>query len=123
MHERIERVCRVNGQEKSRFCRVAVKWFYSGRIKAVRQHELLNCTTYKGKRLQCRKWDYDIKGQKLIPILIGALIELENTKAIKPPKIDLVEGVDCNVPTSAYFMDLNRFALPEKVRKQLAVSS
>ena len=94
LHNRIKKVCLIHDVSVGDFCRKAAKQFYSGKIKSVVHHELLKGTTYNGSRIQSRKWGFDLKGKKLIAVLIAVLIKLENTETIKIPESRLIEGID-----------------------------
>jgi hypothetical protein len=110
---RIEDVCAAHGLEVADFCRRAARQFYSGKIIPVVHHELLNCTTYKGKLIQSRIWKFDIKGKELRAVLVSALIKLEGIKAIKPPKLKEIEGIDYNVPGALLMGNVKDYYLTE----------
>lgn len=118
LHERIELACARNKLKLARFCRCAVRQWCSGKVSAL-HNELLECTTYNGKKIQIRKWGFDINEDELRKIFVYALIKLEKAKAIKLPKVKEAEGVDCNIPVGAELLKIKdgAFDLPESVRE------
>lgn len=100
VYERLQGVCDRHGLSMGKFCQKAAKQYYSGKIKPVVEHELLEATTYQGKIIQSWKWNFELSGKELLAVLIAALIKLENIKAIKLPEVKEIEGIDYNVPES-----------------------
>jgi hypothetical protein len=94
LHERITAACDTHCLNITEFCRKAVKQYFSGKLKPVIQHELIERTTYNGKFLQARNWEFAIKGRELTEILVAALLKLEAAPVPRPPVVKEIEGVD-----------------------------
>lgn len=121
VYDRIQPLCSQCNLSLGEFCKRAAKQYYSGKIKPVVEHELLEATTYNGKIIQSWKWKFDLDGRELLAVLIAALIKLENIKTIKMPEIKEIEGIDCNIPIGVGLqkVDAGEYDLPESVRKKI----